>query len=155
MEEIPDIKIVAKPVDEGQMDRLVTFLRSEDLPADDVSEPGRHFYFFEDEDEKFLGIGGFELYGSDALLRSVVTSPEIRGAGYGATMVELLLAEMRSRGADDIFLLTTGAEGFFLRLGFEIIDREAVPDSIRDTREYALLCPASATVMRRTLAGPQ
>lgn len=145
------IGIVAEPVGEDQLDRLATFLRSEELPDDDIAEPGRHFFFFRDSQENFLGIGGFELYGTEALLRSVVTAPEVRGQGHGAPMVGLLLEEMRERGANSIYLLTTGAEGFFKRLGFEVVDSGTSPESIQATREFSLLCPASATMMHRTL----
>ena len=144
-------KVFAEPVGDDQLDRLIMFLRSEDLPVDDVGEPNRHFFLFRDRDETFLGIGGFELYGTEALLRSVVTATEVRGGGYGVPMVNTLLEEMQARGAESIYLLTTGAEGFFSRLGFEVISRNDVPESIRATREYALLCPASATVMLRRL----
>lgn len=139
--------ITAEPIGADQLDRLTSFLRSEDLPDDDVGQPNRHFYFFHGPDETFIGMGGFELYGADALLRSVVTAEEVRGAGHGGPMVELLLNEMRQRGAASAYLLTTTAEGFFARLGFAVIDRDEAPEAIKATREYVLLCPASATVM--------
>lgn len=145
------IGIVAERIGKDQLDRLATFLRSEELPDDDIAEPGRHFFFFRDTDGNFLGMGGFEIYGSDALLRSIVTVPEVRGQGYGAPMVGLLLEEMRAHGANSIYLLTTGAEGFFERLGFDIVERDSTPDSIQATREFTLLCPTSATMMHRTL----
>lgn len=145
------VTIVAEPVGHDQLDHLATFLRSEELPDDDISLPNRHFFFFKDEDGQFLGIGGFEIHGSDALLRSVVTAPEVRGQGHGMPMVEALLNEMRGHGAESVYLLTTTAGGFFSKFGFAEITRDEVPPGIKATQEYALLCPADALVMRRKL----
>ena len=93
------MSIVAEPVGHDQLDHLATFLRSEELPDDDISLPNRHFFFFKDEDGQFLGIGGFEIHGSDALLRSVVTAPDVRGQGHGVPMGEAVLNVMRGHGA--------------------------------------------------------
>jgi amino-acid N-acetyltransferase len=54
-------------------------------------------------------------------------------------------------GANTVFLLTTTAEGFFPRFGFEQITRDEVPPSVRGSGEFQSACPASAIVMRRQL----
>jgi amino-acid N-acetyltransferase len=50
-----------------------------------------------------------------------------------------------------VFLLTTTAEQFFPRLGFEPISRADVPESVQASVEFQSACPASATVMRKQL----
>ena len=51
--------------------------------------------------------------------------------------------------------LTTTAERFFPRFGFERITRDDVPASVQASIEFREACPASATVMRRWLSkGP-
>ena len=58
---------------------------------------------------------------------------------------DLVLA--RERGVSAIFLLTTTAEDFFPRFGFERVSRAAVPESVRASVEFQSACPASAVVM--------
>jgi len=98
-----------------------------------------------------VGVCGLEVRGSDALVRSVAVEPERRGEGYGTALVERLLDRAREREVRGVYLLTEGAAGFFETLGFERIERGAVPDAIRETPEFTTLCPASATCLYRTL----
>ncbi|MBV9947898.1 MAG: GNAT family N-acetyltransferase, partial [Myxococcales bacterium] len=46
-------------------------------------------------------------------------------------------------------LLTTTADSFFPRFGFQHIAREDVPPELRASRELQGACPASAIVMER------
>ena len=50
-----------------------------------------------------------------------------------------------------LYLLTTTAEEFFARCGYEPIDRSRVPEAIRATAEFQSLCPASSVCMRKRL----
>jgi amino-acid N-acetyltransferase len=50
-----------------------------------------------------------------------------------------------------VFLLTTTAEKFFPRFGFEQIAREDVPPSVQASVEFTSACPTSAIVMRKRL----
>lgn len=98
------------------------------------------------------GFGAIDGDGPDRLLRSVVVAPDLRGAGVGAALVASLVEQARSSGAERLWLLTTGASAFFARLGWTIVDRETAPDAIRASDQFVSLCPASATLMMRTLA---
>jgi amino-acid N-acetyltransferase len=51
-----------------------------------------------------------------------------------------------------VFLLTTTAEGFFPRFGFEAVRHADVPASVQASVEFQSACPASAIVMRKRLA---
>ena len=62
------------------------------------------------------------------------------------------IALAEERGAKALYLLTTTAEGYFPSFGFSLTSREAVPDDVRATAEFQGACPASATVMVRTLS---
>ena len=53
-----------------------------------------------------MGYGGYELYGEDVLLRSVVVLPAMRGKGLGRALTESLLARAGEAGARRAFLLT-------------------------------------------------
>jgi amino-acid N-acetyltransferase len=56
-----------------------------------------------------------------------------------------------SKGVRSIYLLTTTAEAFFKRLGYERIERSHAPTSIQQTREFAHLCPASSAFMLKSI----
>ncbi len=97
------------------------------------------------------GVIGLELFGETALLRSLAVAQHTRGTGLGKQLVAEAERYARSRGVKALYLLTTTAERFFDRLGYNRIEREAVPDSIKATPEYAGICPASSAVMCKTL----
>jgi amino-acid N-acetyltransferase len=62
------------------------------------------------------------------------------------------LSIAKERGTHTAFLLTTTAENFFPKLGFEQIVRDDVPASVQASIEFQSACPASAVVMRKRLA---
>ena len=95
-----------------------------------------------------VGSAVFELYGGDALLRSVAVAASERGTRIGHRLTELSLARAKGRSVRVVYLLTTTAERFFPRFGFEEIERSEVPAAVRQSIEFTSACPASAIVMR-------
>ena len=102
--------------------------------------------------DALVGAVGLEVYGPDALLRSLVVAPERRGEGLGAGLVDAIEAHARRRGVEVLWLLTETAEGFFATRGYARAERASAPEAIRSTAEFAALCPASAVCMRKPLA---
>lgn len=94
-----------------------------------------------------LGCAALELYGADALLRSVAVVPQRRGAGIGEALAAAAIALARKHRVLALYLLTTTAQGFFARFGFEVVDRNAVPAAVRQSAEFTSACPAHAPVM--------
>ena len=86
-----------------------------------------------------------------ALLRSLVIDGTSRGRGYGHTMVQRLIEEMRRLGVADVYLLTETAVPFFATLGFVPWRREQAPAEIADTLQFQELCPATAKLTRLDL----
>jgi amino-acid N-acetyltransferase len=103
------------------------------------------------EGEDIVGAAAVELYPDGALLRSVVVAPGQQGAGIGHRLTEAALQLAETHGARTVFLLTTTAENFFPKFGFERIGRDDVPASVQASVEFQSACPASATVMRKHL----
>ena len=105
------------------------------LPIDGVAE---HFgsFFVAEEGGRIVGAAGLELYGSDALLRSVVVARDARGTGLGADLARRAIDEARARGVRAVYLLTTTAEGFFPRLGFVRVPRTEVSPGVQASREF-------------------
>ena len=141
----------ARPADGAALARLLT---ENDLPTEDLGAPGRVFFEFCDSEGGLVGIGGLELYGEAALLRSVVTLKAARGGGYGRAIVEWLAAHAANAGARELYLLTFSAPGFFAACGFRECSRTDVPAAIAATEEFANLCPASAVCLMRDLSAP-
>lgn len=130
---------------DGDLARLEAALDAAGLPYDDVREAGRLFYCSDGPHTSFVGL---EVFGGDALLRSLVVPPAARGKGLGRKIVEALLDEARESGIERLWLLTTTADDFFAAIGFAPVARQEAPPSIQATREVRDLCPASATFMK-------
>jgi len=145
-------RLVATPLRSGERGVLAAALTKAGLPIDDLEAPGHLFWRFEAEDDIPVGFAGLEVYGDDALLRSLVTLPPVRESGIGAAIVGMLETEARLRGVQAMWLLTTSAAGFFQRLGYAACDRAVVPEAIRATCQFSALCPASADVLVKRLA---
>lgn len=130
---------------------MESLLARERLPREGVAE---HFDTFvvAERGEDVVGAAGLEVHGTLGLVRSVVVAPEAKGQGLGRGLTQQLLAQARARGLEAVYLLTTTAPDFFARLGFERIAREAAPSPLWASAEFQGACPASAIVMRLSLA---
>jgi amino-acid N-acetyltransferase len=125
-------------------------LASQQLPVDGVDEHVSTMVVARRGSE-VVGAAAVELYADGALLRSVVVDPAARGQGLGHRLSEAALSIAKDRGTHTAFLLTTTAEKFFPKLGFEPIVRDDVPASVQASIEFQSACPASAVVMRKQL----
>ncbi|MGO4352695.1 arsenic resistance N-acetyltransferase ArsN2 [Rhizobium sp. RAF36] len=136
----------------GHEDALRSALENADLPTDDLDDAGRTFFRIA-RGVDTVGYGGYELHGDNALLRSVVITPDNRHRGLGRRATDLLLRRAYADGARTGYLLTTNAAPFFETLGFRPIDRATAPAAILQTRQAASLCPASAVLLAKPLQG--
>jgi amino-acid N-acetyltransferase len=100
-----------------------------------------------------VGSVALEVYGADALLRSLAVSRERRNEGLGQRLTASALDLARSRGVERVYLLTETAASFFRRFGFHDVARADVPEGIRGSLEFATLCPASAETLVLVLPG--
>jgi len=135
----------ATDVDLSAVEKL---LSASDLPLEGVRDNFSSFIVAEEAGE-IAGAIGLEEYGSAALLRSAVVSPEHRGSGIGGKLVEQLLEQAEEAGIEELYLLTTTAEKYFPRFGFTLTTRSAVPDSVKASAEFQGACPDTAVVMKR------
>jgi amino-acid N-acetyltransferase len=124
------------------------------LPTEDLADADLSHFFGYGSREKPIGVVGLEVFDGEALLRSLVVEPSERGAGGGRMLVAAAEEHAHSQGVRSVYLLTTTAERFFERLGFRRVDRDSAPATIRATREFASLCPASAAFMVKRLDPP-
>jgi len=121
------------------------------LPTDDLTPQHLENFFGCGPPERPLGVGGIELHGKHALLRSLAVDAAVHGQGHGTALVAALEAHARAHGAQRIYLLTTTAARYFEGLGYRVATRDEAPASIRTTSEFSALCPASAVFMTKDL----
>jgi amino-acid N-acetyltransferase len=100
---------------------------------------------------QIIGSAALEVYPDGALLRSVAVAPEAQRQGLGHELTHAAIQMADAVKAPAIYLLTTTAERFFPKFGFERIARTDVPASVQTSIEFTSACPSSATVMRKPL----
>jgi amino-acid N-acetyltransferase len=121
------------------------------LPSAGVDEHFDSFLVARGDGDRVVGAIGLEVYAEIGLLRSLVIDDEWRSRGLGRDLVERLCDAARGRGVETLYLLTTTAETYFPRFGFEAIAREGAPPGLRASEEFRGACPASAVLMRLRL----
>jgi amino-acid N-acetyltransferase len=126
---------------------VLELLAAANLPGEGVDD---HFlsFFVADEGGRIVGAAGLELYGRHALLRSVVVAADARGTGLGSILTRRALDEAALRDVLGVYLLTTTAEAFFEKLGFERVMREDAPATVRESTQFRGACPDTAIAMR-------
>ena len=140
-------RLIATPLATWEREGVKAALVKAALPADDVEDPRVLLWRFERVEGIPAGFGGLEVFGSDALLRSLVTLPPLRQTGMGAAMVAVLEIEARALKCHAIYLLTGSDTNFFARLGYAACAHEDVPAEVRGSRQFAALCPPTAKAM--------
>lgn len=98
-----------------------------------------------------LGCAALEVYADGALLRSLAVADAVKGQGLGTKLIEAAVERARARHLPALYLLTTTADRYFPKFGFEAIRREEVPVSVRQSVEFTSVCPSSAVAMRKWL----
>lgn len=96
---------------------------------------------------QLVASAGLELYGRQALLRSVVVAPQLQGSGLGRRMTDQVLVLAQDHGITRVYLLTETARDFFARFGFRLIELADVPDEVRSSQEFSMACAQNAVVM--------
>ncbi|MCL2700561.1 MAG: N-acetyltransferase [Phycisphaerae bacterium] len=89
----------------------------------------RDFLVMEDRDE-IVACVATELFWADlAEVRSLAVAPHARGKGLGTKLIRKAVAVAQKLGVHRLFALTYEKE-FFARLGFEVIDRDKLPEKV-------------------------
>jgi amino-acid N-acetyltransferase len=126
-------------------------LAANGLPIADLAEVAVSDCVVATIDGRVIGAVALQIAGRDALLRSLVVAAGQRGQRIGEQLVQRIESVAQQRGVSTLYLLTNTAEAFFARRGYTATERENAPASIRSLREFASLCPASASFLRKLL----
>jgi amino-acid N-acetyltransferase len=130
----------------------VSLLQAQGLPVSDITDQHLEHFFYNGSDESPTALVGVEIYGDDALLRSLLVADAARTRGLGSTLVDHAEDYAASLRVTSMYLLTPTAERFFERRGYRRVDRALAPRAIQATPEFAGLCPASSAFMIKRLA---
>jgi amino-acid N-acetyltransferase len=137
---------------DADLGEIRNLLNANGLPVEDVSRKLiEGFLVAEDASGAVVGSGGLEHLGTSVLLRSLAVASELRGTGIARKLVAQLEDNARALGQQEVWLLTTTAERFFERAGYELVSRDDVPSEVRLCRQFAVLCPSTAMCMRKRL----
>jgi amino-acid N-acetyltransferase len=139
-----------EPATTRDLPEICALLERLHLPVDGVAEHLTTMVVAR-EAGQIVGSAALEMYEDGALLRSVAVEPGHQGRQLGHQLTDAALSLAARQGVTSVFLLTTTAERFFPKFGFEQITREQVPVSVRASVEFQSACPASAIVMRKQL----
>lgn len=140
-----------EPARPGDLPAIRALLQAEQLPHEDLTAAHLQDFFVLREGAGLVAVAGLERHGADGLLRSVAVAPDRRRGGLGIALAEATEQRARALGLGALYLLTTTAADFFARRGYRRIERQAAPAPLQASREFAALCPSSATCMVKTL----
>jgi amino-acid N-acetyltransferase len=137
---------------EEDVPAVAALLAAEGLPDDGIADGITQFLVL-DDGQGVVAAAGIEPYGASALLRSVVVAPACRGRGLARRLTERMLERARALGFGSLYLLTMDADAYFAGLGFTPVSRDEAPEEIRRCQQFTELCPDTAVLMRKAVAG--
>jgi len=141
---------VLEPASAVELGTISHLLEANDLPVADLEDHIRSFILAKWQGE-IVGAVGLENDGESGLLRSLCVRNDQRCKGTGRALVSAIEAAAFARGVRDLYLLTVSAAPYFEKHQFVEVARDQVPVEIRSTAQFRILCPASATCMRKRL----
>ena len=127
------------------------FLASMQLPTSDITADHMANYFGAWSDSTLVGVVGIEPHGSVALLRSLAVAASKRGSGIGSALLKQAEQYAMEGCFRSMFLLTTTSEAFFKKHRYSTISRDKAPEEIRNTAEFAGICPSGSVLMVKRL----
>lgn len=131
---------------------LSILLQTCDLSTEDVTPEMLEHFLTAHVGNHLVGAAGLEVYGETGLLRSVAVDEPHRGTGLGKRLVEAMEERAKDEGVQELYLLTSTAEGFFAGLGYKSVSRENAPAAIAATAQFSALCPTNSRLMVKRIA---
>ncbi len=140
----------------GDLQQIQSLLELVELPVQGVDVHIEHFFVVRTNTERspvhsIIGSIGLEVYGVNAVLRSLAVHPIHQGRGIGNELLSKITRYAREKGVEKLYLLTTTADHYFESHGFEVTSRNLVPQSILDSLEFKSICPSTATCLSKSI----
>lgn len=133
-----------------QREEAILLLEQAKLPTNDIDERVKLFVL--QNNQEVIGTGGLEQMNDYGLLRSVSVKESEKGRGFGQKITQSIESYAKHIGIKELYLLTNTAKDFFdKKENYEVVNRNLVPKEIQESKQFAAICPSSATVMRKKL----
>jgi amino-acid N-acetyltransferase len=132
---------------------LKALLQHCELPIDDLADSHARNFFGIRHNGQLVACVGIEPYADVGLLRSLAVASDHRHKSLGAFLLNYAEDNARNNGVKTLYLLTSMASAYFSARGYGLADRQRAPQVIKTTAQFAGLCPASATFMKKRLNG--
>lgn len=142
--------MLTRPATMADLPVLQSLLQAVKLPLAGLESPLPFTLLTEDQGQ-VLALAALEVHGGICLLRSVAVHPDARQLGLAWQLVTRVINHARALELQDLYLLTTTAETYFPRFGFQAVPRGAAPRELLASREFQDACPEGATLMHLSL----
>lgn len=86
-------------------------------------------------EDSLVGAVALDVSGRAGLISSIVVDAAERRRGVGRELMRSLMARAAELGLKQLYVIATGAEGFFAALGFEPERLESLPWLVRERRD--------------------
>jgi amino-acid N-acetyltransferase len=136
-------------VREDEFTSVLQLISDNKLPVEDLDETKLRNFLVARESDKIIACGGLEFFGTEALLRSLSVKSSDRNKGLGSQVLKKLIEFAAGSGVNNLHLLTTTAEKFFLKHGFISVDRKYAPPVIQNSSEFSWVCPSAGSIYMR------
>ena len=145
------LEIGIRPARPDDFPAVTALLSVCQLPTNDLTHDILSTFFVAESGKQIVGACGFEVSGTDGLLRSLAVAPDARGNRLGERLVARCEAAAQSGGVKNLYLLTTTADAYLRRLGYVDVLRESAPPAVSTHPQFRGLCPASAKCLKKLL----
>ncbi len=98
-------------------------------PLSELYENMRDFFVWEEEGTIHGCVGLHIVWEDLAEIKSLVVDHHGRGKGWGKQLIQACLDEAKDMQIERVFALTQ-IQDFFVKLGFEILDKEQLPHKV-------------------------
>jgi N-acetylglutamate synthase-like GNAT family acetyltransferase len=125
------------PARRDDQPKIVALLKQYELDWHDVGKEDYRKFLCLINEHGVVGCVGLEVYGEEAVLRSLAVMEEHRGGGYGWMLADTVINMARRRGVRRIYLVTATASDFFAeKHGFRTVDPSTISSALTQSNTF-------------------
>ncbi len=128
-----------------EMPGALSLLKSSGLTLEGVEDTE---FWIAKSGERIIGTVGLETWGDQGLLRSLAVDKELRNLGIGRALVLHVIELAKNKKLKELFLITEAVQNYYLKFGFELVERNKISGNVLNSQEFRGACLESANVMR-------